>query len=363
MRKSKFNLILFITILVAAFIHPEYSYSATTGLSTEMFKNTNNIYRLDDANVLIKTNNELNWVDVTKGSVIKKVNSIRPILDVKLISSPQKIIVLTQTATNKVQKQVFNEQGVEISKSQYPITVTKDVKVKWAAPYNGMSERLMIQKGNQFSLYQSPWKQPLSVYDAQIKNSVYEYVNVTDWDYQNHPYLVIQYSGERTMATDFFVKIVDLNTKKSTELNNIGLNNNLRINDQHKLELWNSYTYSDIMPANATHPDPTQEQSFYSVFSLESGKALFQNKALFNQVFNKTSGWETQNVGGFVFVQDLENNLWSLYQPSGTLITSKQTGLDSGSKFLTYNTLNRTAYFLVTKEGAATPSVKGIQIK
>jgi hypothetical protein len=357
------NYILAFALIVSIFIIPGgMSAADSNGLSKGMLEGKNNVYKLNDNLILIKLYNELSLIDLTKGKAIKKIKIDENILDIHVMTNPNKIIILAQTSSKKIQKRVFNDTGVELSKLEYPLNISNETKVKYVSPANGINERLMIQEGHNFALYQTPWKKPVVVFDAKIKDLVHEYINVNDWDYRSYPYLAIKYAGERIMATDYYVRIVNLYTKKTTDLNTMNTDFDMKINAQNSLELSTSYNYEELVPPNAPHPNPTEEQKFHILFSLAAGKETQVNKLLFKQRYDHISGWETEVVGGTVFVQDLETNLWSLYQSNGSAIASNQSGLGLGSKFLNYNSQSHTAYFLVVDKGTLLPVIKSLQI-
>lgn len=340
-----------------------FSSEVSNVFTKGMLEERNNVYKVSDTKVLIKSNNELKLVDLTQGKIIKDLKVNQNILDVHPVFKPNKIIVLTQTKLNKIQKHVFNENGVETSSFEYALTVPKDVKVKWVAPNNGVNERLIVQQRNLFTLYQASSKTPLVKFDDKFVDPNYEYVNVDDWDYENYPYLVIKYSGQRIMAEDYFVRIVNLYTKKINTINNFNTDYDFMINDQNKLVISTYWDYPQVYPANAPHPVPTDKQTFLSLYKLNSGEKVVDYSSLFNEVANQTSGWDTQVVEDCVFVQDLENNLWSLYQSNGTEIVLNQTGLNSRSKFLGYNAINHIGYFLGIEGGSTLPKIISLQIK
>ncbi|WP_143191815.1 hypothetical protein [Paenibacillus sp. P46E] len=356
--------IIFVFVMISSiFMLSGFSAEVTNGFTKGMLEERNNVYKISDTKVLIKSNNQLKLVDLVQGEIIKDLKIKQIILDVHSVFKPNKIIVLTQTGLNKIQKHVFNENGVEISSFEYALTVPKDVKVKWVAPNNAVNERLIVQQGNLFTLYQESSKIPLVKFDAKLMDPNYEYVNVDDWEYENYPYLVIKYSGQRIMAEDYFVRIINLYTKKISTINNFDTDYDFMIKDQNKLLISTYWDYSQVYPANAPHPISTDKQTFFSLYKLNSGEKVVDYSSLFNEVLNQTSGWDTQVVEDYVFVQDLGNNLWSLYQSNGTEIALKQTGLNSGSKFLGYNAANHMGYFLGIEEGFVLPKIISLQIK
>lgn len=349
-------------MLASLLLLPGLSSAAPKAFSKGIFEEESNIYRVNDQKVVAQVGNEVELIDLVQGKLVKTLSTDQKVLDISILNQPTKIIILTSTRTHKIQKHIFNDQGVELSQVQYPLTLPKDAQVKWSAPANKVNERLMVRQGNHFSLYESTGKAPILKFDAAVDKRIYEYMNIVDWDFENSPYLVIKYSGERTMAIDYMVKIFNLNNKQAIDVGNLELDTHLKINQQNRLELWNSYTYSDITPPNAVQPDPLKEQTFHALYSLETGKPLLSNQSKFDQVTGQPSGWETQVVGQYVFVQDLSTRAWSLYQSNGTLLADQKSGLEAEAKFLNYNSTNQTAYFLVSDGKSSALRLKPVKL-
>jgi hypothetical protein len=365
MKKSKKLFLLFPVIIFSLLMLPSLSIKAsTTSIPMKVLEGQNNVYTINASTVLIKSSDEtLELMDITQNKMIKELNIQQKIMDIQLMKNPNKMVVITQTPTNKIQKHVYTYSGNELSKFQYTFNLPTAVKVKWAAPYNGINERIMVESGSMFYLYQADKNKPIAQFDSTIKKDSYEYVNVVDWDFKSYPYLTIKYAGQRTMASDYFIRMINLYTKKATEITHLEVNGSMRINDQKKLELWSSYTYDEVVAPNAGLPDPSQEHSFHSLYSLDTGKVISENKALFQQTAGEPSGWQTQTVGDYVFVQDLSSKVWGIYNSNGGQVAMKQSGLDTTiAKFLTYNTSNQMCYFL-TSNSQGELSIKTIKIK
>lgn len=146
-----------------------------------MLGDQSQVYQVNDTEVLIETQDKLvetedklELIDVVKGSVVKELSAGQKILDVHVLTNPNKIIVLTQTDAGKIQKRVFNDQGAQTGKFQYPIRFSKNAETKLTAPYGHVNERLMVRQGNRFTLYSPAGRQPLVTLDAQIDKGIYE---------------------------------------------------------------------------------------------------------------------------------------------------------------------------------------------
>jgi hypothetical protein len=136
----------------------------------------------------------------------------------------------------------------------------------------------------------------------------------------------------------------------------------MALNDRNQVAVSTSHTYDDITAANAAHPIATKEQTFHTVYNLSSGKEIQAHKSLFKHVYKRVSGWDAQNIGGYVFIQDLESRLWGVYQSGGGKLAADQTGLELGSTFLGYRAVNHTAYFLIVNKGTGAPTIKALTI-
>ncbi|WP_160038874.1 hypothetical protein [Paenibacillus sp. USDA918EY] len=343
---------------------PKLSAAAPSKFTPELMQPNVSVLKIGAGKSLIKNENEVQLLDVNQETLSKPLDLNQKVLDVHVLAKPTKVVILTEGAPGRIEKHVFNENGVRLSKSEYKIKAPERGKVKWMAPANGVNERFMVQESNQFSLYTSSGSL-VAKYNAQPNNSIYEYVNVVDWDVSAYPYLAVKYMGQRTMADDYFINIVNLYSKTTTEVPGLEINRQLRIDPQGRLNVWNSYNYENITPANAAQPDPTQKQTFHSLYNISSGKALAHHQSLFQQVPGQASGgWDTQLAGDTVFVQDLGTGLWSLYPTDGPVaIAAQQTGLGKGAKFIGYEPEAKAAFFLVKTDGSAAPELKRIPIE
>ncbi|SYX85093.1 hypothetical protein [Paenibacillus alvei] len=353
--------IILVTSLIAV---PAISSAASNNLIPEYVQPSTSVLQIDNSKNIINGKNKVLLLDLSQGDLSKSPVLNQEVLDVQVMNNPTKVVILTEGARKRIEKHVYNEHGIEISKSEYKIIVPNQAKVKWVAPSKGVSERFMVQQGDLFTLYTSSGSHIVK-YNAQQKNNIYEHVRVDDWDFSAYPYLAIKYVGQRTMAEDYFIHVVNLNSKTSTKIPGLEIDKQFRINKQGQLNIWNSYAYDEVTPPNATHPDPTEKQTFHALYSMSTGKALIDHQLPFKQIPGQTSsGWNTQIVGDTVFVQDLSNSQWSLY-PTGSsnAIAEQQTGLGKNAKFVGYLPQSKTAYFLVMPDGSTAPEIKKITIK
>ncbi|ASA24747.1 hypothetical protein [Paenibacillus donghaensis] len=354
------NLVLILGILCL----PQSSFAAPVSFTKDILNDQNTVYPISATQVLIKTKNKLELVDVQTNTLVKLVSVNQKILDVQILSNPNKIIIITQTDAGKIQKGVFSVQGIQTNEFQYRMNFPKDVEARWSPPSGKVNERLMVRQGNRFNLYSTTKTQPLLTYNAPVDKGIYEYVSLADWDYSKYPYLVTKYVSDGIMASDYEVRVLNLFTKKITVIDRLPIDTGFKVSGNDKLELWNSYIYQDVQPANAPHPDPTKPQAFYSVHSLASGAEISNYSSVFKQSFGQTSGWKTQIAGKYVCVQDLSTGLWNLYENNGSTVAMAQAGLGKGTwKFLGYNISERVCYFIVMEEGDPAPIIKSIKIK
>ncbi|MDR0269995.1 hypothetical protein [Paenibacillus sp.] len=340
---------------------PNVSFATSNNLTAEP---STSFLQINANKSVIEGNAKAQLLHISQGKLSKVLSPNQKVLDVHVMNNPAKVVILTAGSHNLIEKHVYNEDGVEISKFGYKITVPDHGKVEWIAPAKGVNERVMVQEGDLFTLYTSSGN-PVLKYNAQQKDSTYEYVNIVDWDFSTYPYIAIKYFGQRTMAEDYFIRIVNLYSKTSITVPGLNINKQLRIDKQGQLNIWNSYTYEEVTPANVAHPDPTQMQTFHALYSMDTGKAVTEHQLLFKQAPVQTaSGWNTQVVGDTVFVQDLSTGLWSLY-PTGKsdAIASEQTGLENNPTFVGYNPQSNAAYFLETVNSSIAPTIKKVYLK
>ncbi|OWA33960.1 hypothetical protein B9G55_16610 [Saccharibacillus sp. O16] len=274
-------------------------------------------------------------------------------------------MLLTASESGQLQKQVYDAQGKAMSHTPFQVKLPKNGEARWVAPTLKASERVMIQSDNQFTLYDAKGHSILRYDAAARSDGNYEHIRVDDWDFSAYPYLAIEYEGQRTMASDFFIQLVNLYDKSVKPLPGLAIDKQVKIDAQNRLQAWSSFLYEGIGPANAISPDLAEKQSFHAAYSLSSGKPLVDHKQLFEQPKGmEPSGWETQIAGSYVFVRDLKAGSWSLYPATASApITSAHTGLEADAKFIGYHPASKIAYFLVkTSSGTQTTEVRKIQL-
>ncbi|OZB92189.1 hypothetical protein [Paenibacillus sp. XY044] len=363
----KLNIIKITAALVFAassIVIPNVSLATSNNLTTEFTEHSTSVLQINTNKSVVEGTTMAQLLDIRQGKLSKVLSPNQKILDMHVMNNPTKVVILTAGSHKRIEKHVYNEDGDEISKSEYKITVPEQGKVEWVAPAKGVNERIMVQNGDLFTLCTSSGN-PVVKYNAQLKDSTYEHVNIVDWDFSAYPYIAIKYAGQRTMAEDYFIRIVNLYSKTSIKVPGLNIDKQLRIDKQGLLNIWNSYTYEEITPANVAHPDPTQKQKFHVLYSMSTGKALTEHQLLFKQASGQeASGWNTQIVGDTVFVQDLSTGLWSLY-PTGKSesIASEQTGLEENPTFVGYNPHSKAAYFLETVNSSSPPTIKKVTLK
>ncbi|WP_187355183.1 hypothetical protein ['Paenibacillus yunnanensis' Narsing Rao et al. 2020] len=332
---------------------PGASLAASNHAAAALLNDMGPFYPIDSTTSVAASAKGVFLIDLSRDGAIKQLGQGQA-LDVQTLTNPGKVILLTAGTGNTLEKHVYNADGQELGTTRYPIHAPTGGKVKWAAPAAKVNERIMVQEGNQFTLYSNTGK-PVVKYDAEIKpKSSYEFVNIVDWDFSAYPYLAIKYEGQRIMAEDFFVHIVNLYSKSVTKAPMLEIDQQLQINSLGQLHVWNSYSYEEIMPPNATQPDPGAAQSFYSLFSLSTGKKLADHQRVFTRVDGgaELGGWNTQLAGDTVFVQDLATEQWSLFPANGQkAIAADLTGVAKGARFLGFDRTTGTVYFLTQAEG------------
>lgn len=360
--KLKFTVLL----LMAASLSfaPKVSLAATDGLPAALLERNSPVYQLDRTTSVAVTSEGVYLINLNQNGASKKLGQ-QQTLDVHVLNNPAKVVVLTAGPTNQLEKHVYNADGLELSITKFPLKAPAQGKVKWVAPAAAAKERIMVQEGNQFTLYSNAGK-PIAKYTAQAEDlkDMYMGVGVVDWDFTAYPNLAIKYSGERIMAWDYFVRIVNLYSKTVTSIPRLEIDQQLQINSQGQLNVWSSYSFEGITPPSAVQPDQVAAQSFHALYSLSNGKPLVDHQREFEQLSGETpGGWNTQVVGSTVFVQDLATEQWSLYPVSSPAAIARDlTGVAKGSKFLGFDSSSGTAFFMTAAEGSA-PTFNKVKVK
>lgn len=245
--------------------------------------------------------------------------------------------------STKISKTVISYNGNVLTKTEIPLNHTGD-KIKWVAPTEKVNERIMVQSGNSFNLYQYPWKRPSVSYNAIIVDKSYESVSVQDWDFEGYPNLAIEYVAQGIMSEDFFVKTANLYTKKEFFFKNFNTDIHLKYSGDN-LALFTSYPYQPV-PANANRPIAANSQQFFQLINNLSGIKSTTLEGVFKEE-GDISGWQTEFINNQIFIGDLAEHTWSLYSQNGDLISKNQVWpKNSTTKFLNYSSNSQTAYFL-----------------
>lgn len=315
-------------------------------------------------NVLLRAYGAAAFLNTDNGK-LDVLPSGQKVLDAQMLSNPTKLVLLTASESGAIEKQIYDSDGKILRTTKYPVKLPEQGEARWVAPTGKSSERLMIRSENRFTLYDAAGHSVLR-YDATIRpNARYEYVSVDDWDFSAYPYLAVEYQGGRIMASDFFVRVINLYDKSVRELPSLEIDKQLQFDERNRLQVWTSFAYDGIRPANATSPDPAQQQSFHTVYNPASGKVSVDHALLFDlQEGLQPSGWETQTAGDYVFVRDRTAGSWNLYAADVSKpIASAQAGLDANTRFVRYDPASRIAYFLVENAlDTSKPTLRKIQL-
>ncbi len=343
---------------------PIHATSASLSSSSDSWLSAETALPLGGGEVLLRSSGAVAFLNTNNG----KLDVLPPgqkVLDAHVLSNPTKLVLLTANESGTIEKQIYDSDGKILRATKYPIKLPEQGEARWVAPTGKSSERLMIRSENRFALYDAAGHSVLR-YDATIRpNARYEYVSVDAWDFSAYPYLAVEYQGERIMASDFFVRVINLYDKSVRDLPGLAIDKQLEIDEQSRLQVWTSFDYDGIRPANATSPDPAQKQSFHTLYNPASGKTVVDHALAFDlQEGLEPSGWETQTAGRYVFVRDLTAGRWNLYAANAAQpIVSAQKGLETNARFVRYDPVSKTAYFLVgNASNAGKPTVRKIQL-
>ncbi len=249
------------------------------------------------------------------------------IYDLAVVSISQKIVLLTEEK-KAIKKLVIGYDGKELSSDNYHYALklpnTNDNKsfyIRWSAPNGNVSERIAIVSGEQFQLFQSPWKTNTVNYNLKLSPSdTYEDIHLADVKYPGYPYVVAEYHASGIGTTAYVLRVINLYTKQEYS---IPFGSKQRLgghNIQYQIsgkELLVGTSHEERMGASITNPEAPQP-TFYR-YQLTTGKLIKSLTANFvpdQDVY----GWKTQLLGNTLFVQDLNNNSWSLYDTTGTQV-------------------------------------------
>ncbi|WP_339220892.1 hypothetical protein [Paenibacillus sp. FSL H8-0332] len=293
-------------------------------------------------------NNKADIVDLHTNTVTTISEDSSRILDLQVMSSPPKIVLLKQGKGTEISKSVFSSNGRLLSKTGIRLKTAGD-KVKWVAPTGKINERIMVQAGDTFSLYQYPWAKPSVTYNAKFVDKGYENVSVMDWDFQGYPYLAVKYQAQGIMSTDYLVKLVNLYSRNETVIKDFNTDFSIQSSGNF-YAAYTSYTYQPV-PGNVSRPSADEAQKVFRLISKSTGKESASVKQIFKEE-GVISGWVTEAVNSQVFVGDLQGRSWSLFSQGGAVLLKDQVWPKNGTtKFLYANVKSKTAYFLDYSSG------------
>ncbi|WP_313638073.1 hypothetical protein [Paenibacillus sp.] len=339
--KKSFSIIFAAIIGILVFTNQSYAAPSTLPPSLD---STDALYVNADLVAIIDHNtNKADVVNVTTNKVVNLSNDAHTILDLNVMKNPQKIVLLKKSNGNAITKTVFTYAGEQISKTEIPLKGVAD-KIKWVAPTGKVNERIMVQFGDSFNLYQDPWNKPSVSFNAKFNDTGYESVNVQDWDFVGYPYLAIKYQAQGIMNDDFFVRTINLFHKNEKLIKDFNTDIELKYNGTN-LALFTSYIYQAV-PGNANRPVSNDSLNVFRLMNVASGSEMAPIKQAFKEEGN-LSGWKTDYINSQVFVGDVLEHTWSLFSQEGTQILKDQKWPENGnSKFLNYNPTTKTSYFL-----------------
>ncbi|MNM06186.1 hypothetical protein D3C81_161960 [compost metagenome] len=301
--------------------------------------------------------------ELQTGRFTKIPVSAASVLDVKVLRQPDKIILLHKSDINQLTKTVLSYQGQVLSRNGIPLKLAEGDHVKWTAPAGKAKERIMVQNGNIFRLYQSPWRQPSVTYDAKLSDERFEYVSVLDWDFQGYPYLAVKYMAQGIMSEYYWVKTVNLYTKKETLFDDFITDVGVSLKGA-KAEVYTSNVYDSVyspVPANLVRPKPSDIQPYYQLIDIDRGTKANVLEGVF-AANDDGGGWKTVLANGRLFVGDLTQRSWSLYGEDGAVIVRNQSWPGEGAaRFAGYDPERKTAYFV--EYAAGKPSIVAISVK
>ncbi|MFC3745680.1 hypothetical protein [Paenibacillus sp. GCM10012306] len=273
--------------------------------------------------------------------------------DLAVVTVSKKIVLLTEE-NKALKKLVLDYDGKVLSSDnfRYALKLPKNtdegfLTARWSAPSAGEPERIAIVNNGQFQLFQSPWLSSQVNYSLKLNlNDNYEDIRLLDVNYPGYPYVVMKYQGSGIGSTTYFLRIINLFSKQEYSLpfgsaQRLGghdiiyqLNGkNLLVGTSHEERL------------GATISNPEALQPVFYTYQLATGKLI--NSLTANFVPDQdVYGWKTQLFGNTLFVQDLNNNSWRIYD-----ITQAQAALATGEAavpliLLQVNVEARSAVFL-----------------
>ncbi|MBP2115801.1 hypothetical protein [Paenibacillus silagei] len=342
------KIIVISTMTLGLMVSADQSY-ASSSQQQPSNDQTDVLYVKEDVVTLVDhVNNKADIVNLKTNTTTTISSDVNPILDVKVLNNPQKIVLLKKGKGTKISKLVFSFDGKVTSKTEIALKNAGD-KIKWVAPTGKVNERIMVQSNNTFNLYQYPWTKPSVSYNAKISDKGYESVSVMDWEFDGYPNLAIKYRAQGVMSDEYFLKMVNLYSKNETLLKDFNTDFSINSNSNY-VTAFSSYTYQAV-PGNVTRPSAKDVQKVFRLIDKTTRKETASIKQTFKEE-GDISGWITESINGQVFVGNLLEQSWSLFSQEGSIILKQQDWpKDGAAKFLYYNTNSQTAYFLDYSSG------------
>ncbi|WP_310830782.1 hypothetical protein [Paenibacillus pedocola] len=256
------------------------------------------------------------------------------VYDLAVVNVSQKIVLITEEK-KAIKKIVFGYNGMELSSDNYHYALklptnndNESFYIRWSAPSGNVPERIAIVSSEQFQLFQSPWKTSAVKYNLKMSPSdAYENIQLADIKYPGYPYVVAEYNASGIGTTTYLLRVINLYTKQEYS---IPFDSKQRLgghNIQYQIsgkDLLVGTSHEERMGASIISPEAPQP-TFYR-YQLATGKLIQSLTAKFVSD-QDVYGWTTELLGNTLFVQDLNNNSWSLYDTKGT-----QTVLASGEQ-------------------------------
>ncbi|KWX74932.1 hypothetical protein AMQ84_18890 [Paenibacillus riograndensis] len=285
----------------------------------------------------------------TKQAVNLGIGAKEQILDVKTLSNPDKIIVLTRSKEQKILKYSFRMDGKLQQKSFINIRLGDQGKAQWTPGTAGTPEKVWVQRDKLFSVYKAPWNQAEASFDSTYRDTAYEYSNVIDWRASSSPYLVLEYDGSVIMGSQRYIAIVNMNDK-SQQILEIDQNPYLDLQiTGNKLAVTTNWLYQ-AFPANVEHPDSTRAQPLLSLIDLPAAASKVILNGKFEEKYDTASGWKSELFGSQLYVKDVSAHSWSLYDLTGKSILSNQPAPPASgheAHFIGWDTVTREASFAI----------------
>ncbi|WP_019909693.1 hypothetical protein [Paenibacillus sp. HW567] len=295
------------------------------------------------------------------------IGADEPILDVKTLSYPDKIIVLTRSKERKILKYSFSTDGKLLQKSFINIPLGEQGRAQWTPSTANTPEQVWVQRDKLFSVYKAPWLKAEASFDSTYKDTAYEYSNVIDWRASSSPYLVLEYDGAVIMGSQRYLTLVNM---KDNSQHTLGIDQNPYLNLQitgSKLAVTTNWWYQDPFPANVEHPKSDKEQPLLSLIDLQTAASTVMLKGTFEEKFDTASGWESELFGSQMYIKNLLNHTWSLYDLTGRSVLSNQSApavaANSTAHFIGYDAAVQKAYFATFSSSQAQVSITSVPVK